>query len=103
MCIQIPLQRAGKDYIDLNPRGIQKPEPCKTPHPWELFSAKQIEYNMRTKNLVILSLTRTQAYEVNSVTFGGSIIWNAFTDNMKTSVNVAAFKKKTIAEKRGKL
>ena len=68
---------------------------------WDLFNEKQIEYNLRTKNLVMLPQIKTQKYGINSIAFRGSILWNALSDNIKTSENVAAFKKKIIGWKGG--
>ena len=55
--------------------------------------------NLGTKNLVMLPQMKTQTYGVNSITFRGSILWNVFTDDIKTYDNVAAFKKDVIVWK----
>ena len=66
---------------------------------WDLFSVKQVGYNLRTKNLMMLPQIKTQTYGVNSITFRGSILWNALSDDIKTCDNVVAFRKKVIAWK----
>ena len=66
---------------------------------WDLFNVKPVEYNLRTENLVILPQIKTQTHGVNSITFRGSILWNALSDDIKTCDNVVAFKKKVIAWK----
>ena len=61
---------------------------------WDLFNTKQIEYNLRIKNLVKLPQLKTHAFGRHSVTFRGSILWNTLSDDIKSCENVAAFKKK---------
>jgi len=63
---------------------------------WDLFNVKQVEYNLRTKNLVVLPQIKTQTYGANSITFRGSILWNALTDDVKGCTNMTAFKRKVI-------
>ena len=53
---------------------------------WDLFNVKQVEYNLRTKNLVMLPQIKTQTYGVNSITFRSSILWNALTEDVKTMI-----------------
>ena len=61
---------------------------------WDFFITKQIEYNLRIKNLVKLPQIKTHVFGRHPVTFRGSILWNTLSDGMKTCENVAAFKKK---------
>jgi len=70
---------------------------------WDLFNVKQVEFNLRTKNLVFLLQAKTQPYGTSSITFRGSFLWNALTDDIKACTNMAAFKKKIIGWKGGKL
>ena len=49
---------------------------------WDLFNVKQVEYNLRTKNIVMLPQIKMQTYGVNSNTFRGSILWNALSDDI---------------------
>ena len=60
---------------------------------------KQVEYNLRTKNLVVLPQIKTQTYGANSITFRGSILLDALTDDIKACTNMAALKKKIIGWK----
>ena len=60
---------------------------------WDLFNVKQVEYNLRTKNLVVLPQVKTQKYGANSIKFRGSILWNALSEDTTAYTNVAAFKK----------
>ena len=61
-----------------------------------LFNVKQVQYNLRTKNLVVLPHIETQTYGANSITFRGNILWNALSEDTTACTNVAAFKKKII-------
>ena len=49
--------------------------------------------------MVVLPRIRTQTHGINSVTFRGSILWNALTDETKICENVVAFKKKIVVWK----
>ena len=62
----------------------------------DLFNVKQVEYNLKTKNLVMLPQIMTQTYGTNSIKFRDIILWNALTDDMKACTNVAALEKKVI-------
>ena len=64
---------------------------------WDLFNVKQVEYNLRTKNLVVLPKIKAQTCGANSITCRGSILWNVLTDQIKACTNMAAFKKKIIS------
>jgi len=61
---------------------------------WDLFNVKQVEYNLRTKRSSGVTSNKTQTHGANSITFRGSILWNALTDDIKAFTNMAAFKKK---------
>ena len=58
----------------------------------EIFNEKQVGYNLRTRNLVVLC--RTQTYGINSGIFSGSTLRNALTEEIKTCENVVAVKEK---------
>jgi len=47
----------------------------------------------------VLPQIKTQTHIANSITFRGSILWNALTNDIKACTNVAAFKKKVIGWK----
>ena len=57
---------------------------------------KQAEYNLRIKNLAVLPQVYTQTCGAHSITFRGSILWNALTDDIKVCTNMTALKKKVI-------
>ena len=66
---------------------------------WDLFNMKQVDYNLKTKNLVVLPQIEAQTCGANSIIFGGSILWNALTDDIKACTNMAAFKQKVVGWK----
>ena len=63
---------------------------------WELFARKEINYNMRIKNILALSKTLTRSFGINSISFRGSILWNGTPDVIKSSNTVFAFMKTLI-------
>ena len=58
---------------------------------------KQVENNLRIRNLLVLPQIPMQAYGANLIAFRGSILWIALTDNVKACMN--AFMKKVIDRK----
>ena len=58
---------------------------------------KQVEYNQKTKNLVMLPQIKTQTYGARSITVTGSILWGALTGDIIAGNNVAVFNKNVIA------
>ena len=65
----------------------------------DMFSVKQLGYNLRAKNFVMLPQIKTQTFGANAITFIGGILWDALTDNITAYTNVAAFKKKVVGWK----
>ena len=61
---------------------------------WDFFSTKEVEYNLRIKNLVKLPQIKTHTFGTHSLTFRGSLLWNSLIDDIKMCKNIAAFKKK---------
>ena len=59
---------------------------------WDFFKRKPVNYNLRVKDLVQLSETRTLRYGNDSLTFRGSILWNALPDTIKSANSVSQFK-----------
>ena len=43
---------------------------------WELFTLKVIPCNLRISNLLTLPKNKSASYGINSLLFGGSILWN---------------------------
>ena len=60
----------------------------------ELFQRREIRYNLRIKDTVLLPSTSTVAFGMKSICFRGSILWNSIPDVIKSSETVASFCKK---------
>ena len=60
---------------------------------WDLLKSKDVQYDFRTKNLLILPSTKTKTYGFRSFTYRGSILWNYLPDNIKSSKSLQIFKK----------
>ena len=54
---------------------------------WELFARREITYNLRIKDLALL----TMSFGINSISFRGSILWNSTPDVIKSSNAVFTF------------
>ena len=59
----------------------------------DMFSSKNLNYNLRNKNLLIIPPAETTRYGFNSVRFQGSLLWNKLPINIKSCANVKTFKK----------
>ena len=59
----------------------------KGPHP-------TIKYNLRIKDVVQLSSTKTVRYGLNSPKFRGSMLWTTLSDRIKSATNDKQFKNK---------
>ena len=62
---------------------------------WELFARKEINYNLRIKDILALPKALTTSFGINSTSFRGSILWNSRPDVIKSSNTVFAFIKNT--------
>ena len=60
----------------------------------DLFIRKEVTYNLRVKDLLQLPTARTVLNGLNSIFFRGSILWNAISDEIKSSQSIASFKRK---------
>ena len=60
---------------------------------WDFFSTKEVEYNLRIKNLVEMPQIEARTFGTHSLTFSGSLLWNALSDDIRNCKNIAAFKK----------
>ena len=60
----------------------------------EIFQRREIRYNLRIKDTVLLPSTSTVAFGMNSISFRGSILWNNIPDVIKSSVTIASFSQK---------
>ena len=64
---------------------------------WEFFSKKDVQYNLRTKELCTLPSVCSQRYGLNSLSFRGSLLWNTIDDQIKLSPSLEKFKRKYVA------
>ena len=53
------------------------------PYNWEFFVKKDIPYNLRTKELFRLPSAQSHRYGLNSLSFRGSLLWNALDDELR--------------------
>ena len=58
----------------------------------DLFIRKEVTYDLRSKDLLQVPKTRTVLYGLNSIVFRGRILWNAISDEIKSSQSTASFK-----------
>ena len=58
----------------------------------ELFTTKDISYDLRIKNLLQIPKVKTSLYGQSSLSFRGSIAWNTLLDSIKLAQNIKGFK-----------
>ena len=58
----------------------------------EFFTPKDIQYDLRTNNLLQLPKTNTLVYGNNSLSFRGSISWNTLPNTIKAAQNTKQVK-----------
>ena len=58
---------------------------------WGLFARKEINYNLRIKDILLLPKALTTSFGTNSISFRGSLLWNSTPDVIKSSKTVFAF------------
>ena len=61
---------------------------------WHLHERKEIQYDLRTKHLFKLAITRTVKFGMESLSFRGSLLWNNLNNEIKELPTVASFKTK---------
>ena len=60
----------------------------------DLFIRKEVTYDLRVKDLLQIPTARTVLNGLDSIVFRGSILWNAISDEIKSSQSIASFKRK---------
>ena len=60
---------------------------------WDMFKRRETTYDLRIKDLLQLSNTKTTSYGINSNLFRESILWNSIPDVIKNNQTIASFKK----------
>ena len=58
---------------------------------WELFARKEINYNLRIKDILTLPEALTTSFGTHSISFRGSILWIGTPDVVKSSNTVFTF------------
>ena len=61
---------------------------------WELFERKEVNYNLRNKDLLRIPKFQTITYGANSISYRGSYLWNSMPDVVKSCERVLSFKRK---------
>ena len=52
---------------------------------WNIFTSKEVRYNLRSSNLLNIHHASTYSYGLHSFTFRGSITWNKLPDTIKNT------------------
>ena len=60
---------------------------------WGFFVKKDIPYNLRTKELCRVPSAQSHRYGLNSLSFRGSLLWNALDDELKRAETLRSFKR----------
>ena len=60
---------------------------------WKLFTRKEINYNLRIKDMLTLPKASAASIGTNSASFRGSILWNIKPDVIKSSNTTLTFRK----------
>ena len=60
---------------------------------WDLFTRKEINYNLRIKDILTLPKASIASFGTNSISFRGSILWNSTPDVIKSSNTASVFGK----------
>ena len=56
---------------------------------WNIFTSKEVRYNLRSSNLLNIHNASTYSYGLHSFTFRCSITWNKLHDTIKNAENLA--------------
>ena len=81
--LQLLLTEIYKTLHNLNPSFMK-----------EIFTERNTCYNLRNISRISLSKPKSNCYGIESTTFMGSKLWQELTNDIKTSSNLAIFKKK---------
>ena len=61
---------------------------------WNFFERNHIPYNLRQGDLLLLLPARSTRYDVNSLAFRGSLLWNNLSSQVNKSRTLGEFKNK---------
>ena len=59
---------------------------------WSYFKEKQMPYNLRDGSKLVLSKTKSSRFDINSLKFRGSILWNNLPVSLKNCQSLNEFK-----------
>ena len=85
-----PLARSGETTVHLQNLEKLLLEVFKSLHQinpafmWELFERKEVNYNLRNKDLLRIPKFQTITYGANSISYVGSYLWNSIPDVVKS-------------------
>ena len=60
---------------------------------WEFFTKRDVPYGLRSSELCTIPSVNPQRYGINSLSFRGSLLWNALSDEIKLTTSAKKFKK----------
>ena len=60
---------------------------------WEFFTKRDVPYGLRISELCKIPSVNTQCYGINYLSFRGSLLWNALSDEIKLTTSTKSFKK----------
>ena len=80
--LQILMVEIHKTINHLNPAYI-----------WEFFIKKDVPCNLRINDLCKIPSVNSQRYGIRSLSFRGSLLWNALSDEIKLATSINNFKK----------
>ena len=61
---------------------------------WKFFIKKGVPYNLRSNELCKIPSVNSQRYGISSLSFRGSLLWNALSDEIKLAASINDFKRK---------
>ena len=67
--------------------------PLNPEHMWEFFTKRDVPHGLRISELCKIPSVNTQCNGINSLSFRGSLLWNALSDEIKLTTSAKSFKK----------
>ena len=63
---------------------------------WEFVTRRDVPYGLRSSELCTIPSVNSQRYGINSLSFRGSLLWNALSDEVKLTTSAKNFKKEIL-------
>ena len=60
---------------------------------WKFFIKKDVPYNLRSNELFKIPSVNFRRYGISPLSFRGSLLWNARSDEIKLATSINSFKK----------